>query len=72
MKSFKKILLEIVALGFQELQKIPFAFSPYAAVQHMMECTWISKPCPPHEFNFSEQSHTVKHRTQSYSFGKKI
>jgi hypothetical protein len=26
-------------------------FSPYAAIQHMMERTWISKSRPPHEFS---------------------
>lgn len=55
-----KDLLKIVSLVFQELQKIPFAFSLYAAFQHMMEFTRISKPFPPHEFKFPEQSHNSK------------
>jgi len=73
--------LEIVALAFQEFQKIYFAFSemiakkvfllpssgkmcspPYAAVQHMMECTWISKSYLPHKSSSPEQSHKVQYR----------
>jgi len=26
-------------------------FSTNATVHYMMECTWITKPCPPHEFS---------------------
>jgi hypothetical protein len=48
MKGFKNILLKIIPLVFQKLQKIPFAVSPFAAVQRMVEYTQISKSCPLH------------------------